>query len=210
MSTDISLLLERREADQWTLPMDVASRLEDPSSHLGIVEVCSWSTAWEVTELLFGDRALFPMRPGFAPDMCASVEKYVRANLTPSDPFAGWIMLADLELWNWQTRRAYLRGSVPAEVARLFGDGGQPAPVAALKRAGFADPVVEVAVEGKISVANAPLDLDEVHLKQDNQKVDVTWTETLADFCGIVWDSGLSRIANLEDVEHYRLVTAIG
>ena len=212
MSTDISWLLEVNQAGQWAPATDIADRLSDPRTHLGIVNVCWWSVRSCRTSLFFGPDAIIPFNLGLPQDLSAAIHEYVQPNFADDMTYAGWISLAELDLPSWHEQKVIVGGPVKAEFATLFGDGSQPPPIDALRDKGFTEPVLENTTDwkSKRQLAFSQTPSHKLRKLPRDFLVDVTWVESLADFVGSIWHDGLSQLATIDQPEKYRVVTAVG
>ena len=212
MSTDISLLLERYNGDRWVPALELADRVSDPRTRLGILQVCWWERRQRPTTIFFGPDALIPFNKGLPDDLSPEVFNYVRWNFDDDPTYAGWISLADLALPLWSEQTVIVGGPVPFQYAELFGDGQQPPPIKALRACGFQDLILERLTDWKNDRQYCYQHLYSNYPKHSTQDsiVEVTWVEPLNKFIAGCWNEGLSGLINLENPEQYRIVTSVG
>lgn len=212
MSKDISFLLEFHDPKGWQSALHVSDRVKGSLSHLGVVEVCWWPVRSRPTSLFFGDQAVIPLNHGLPDDLSPRVYEYVRDNFVDDSTYAGWILLPDLDLGSWHRRSVVVSGRVPVRYANLFGNGSQPPPIAQLRQLGITDPVLERLTGWQNDRKSAESDIELGHIQRApaDSVVEVTWTESLVDYVGCIWDEGLSGLVEIPSPERYRIVTSIG
>ncbi|MBD2328156.1 hypothetical protein [Alkalinema sp. FACHB-956] len=212
MGLDIGLLLEYYDTDGWQPALHVADRVKNPRTHLGLLEVCSWSWRQSPTSIFFGDDPIIPFNLGLPTDLSARVWEAVHLNFEDDDEYAGWIALPDLYLSEWSEQMVLVEGWVEPQYAHLFGDGYQPAPIAQLKAMGthgyHLAQTLQWCRRAKTPAAFA--EYQKHGLQPYESRLRVTWLEPLIEFVRRIWDEGLSGLVELEFPERYRLITTVG
>lgn len=232
MGTDISFLLERHSSDRhssgrhngtaWESPLDWIEEFPDANARSTVLEVCWWPARRALTSLFFGPYALLSFNAGLPVDMSTSVRERCEPNFQDNGSLAGWQLVSNLLISEWETTSVTVSAKCPAKHALLFWDGLSEydtllKTIDKLKAPQSEKIELQLIVEtGKL--IDKPIDvrsLEDRHRKQSpDSLVDVSWVQTLSCFAGAIYREmkivdALNQDALSRD-EMLRLVTAIG
>jgi hypothetical protein len=214
MGTDISLFLERNHGDHWATPGDLIEKFGEMVG--GALKITWWPLRWGVTDLFFGERPVFPFRKGLPEDLSPEVQRVVAANFEKDQTYAGWAPVDELLPNCWENETIQLELWVMAKHATLFRDGRRPCPTGDLEALGLDYILDKIRYEYSRGPSHSPPQdrqysgVNELSHLSGEHFVPVTYTETLAEFAGVIWTEGISNLAGLNPQENYRVVTGIG
>jgi hypothetical protein len=162
---------------------------------------------WRLFELLSSEAGLFSIQRGLPKDLSPELgERLGRFN--PNQCW--WVPAEDMMFPEWRSERVLMRGSVPARLSALFGDGRQPFPTDALEHAGMQD--YAWYHRSRLSGNQPPVDFtgESAHIPyhaSPDHAVVVTWIESLAEIAGEEFMTGVvDRLAALGSLDTLRLI----